>query len=284
MIKKIKKPSARDFRPIALLNVSYKIYMSFIREEIENHLRRNNQIRDNQIGFTEGGRIEYNHFILQYIVEKIMKGEELEEKFLVKGDKIRIDSKKVNKIELVVVALDYKKAYDSIDRKSLIETLIKYKIDPIVIDLIAKMYRKDKTKIKMLGVEEEIDITSGIRQGCTVSMELFKLVTYEIIRKLEEQGNNLIIEGANFSSLFFADDNLMITRSVEEAEENIRIITKISKEFGLEINESKSKVLIYKKVQKEDINKVGGIEVVRSLRYLGLEGRGVRGEGSKGES
>ncbi|CAL4127218.1 unnamed protein product, partial [Meganyctiphanes norvegica] len=57
MIKKIKKPSTRDFRPIALLNVSYKIYMSFIREEIENHLRRNNQIRDNQIGFTEGGRI-----------------------------------------------------------------------------------------------------------------------------------------------------------------------------------------------------------------------------------
>ncbi|CAL4219705.1 unnamed protein product [Meganyctiphanes norvegica] len=118
---------------------------------------------------------------------------------------------------------------------------------------------------------EEIDITSGIRQGCTVSTELFKLVTYEIIRKLEEQGNNLIIEGANFSSLFFADDSLMITRSIEEAEENIRIIAKISKEFGLEINESKSKVMIYKKGRKRDIDKVRGIEVVRSLRYLGLE-------------
>ena len=62
----------------------------------------------------------------------------------------------------------------------------------------------------MLGVEETLDVTSGIRQGCTVSTELFKLVTYEIIKKLEETGDKVMIEGIDFSSLFYADDSILV--------------------------------------------------------------------------
>ena len=46
--------------------------MSFIREKIEEHIRKNNLTKDNQVGFTGGGRIEYNHMMLQYIVDKSM--------------------------------------------------------------------------------------------------------------------------------------------------------------------------------------------------------------------
>ena len=70
LIKKIQKPTAKDFRPITITNISYKIYMSFIRREVEYHLEINDMTKDNQVGFTEGGRGEYNHFILQYIIDK----------------------------------------------------------------------------------------------------------------------------------------------------------------------------------------------------------------------
>ena len=50
--------------------------MSFIREKIEEHLRNNNLIKENQVGFTGGGRIEYNHMMLQYIVEKTLNENE----------------------------------------------------------------------------------------------------------------------------------------------------------------------------------------------------------------
>ena len=35
LVPKIKKPTVKDFRPIALTNISYKIFMGIIRGKIE---------------------------------------------------------------------------------------------------------------------------------------------------------------------------------------------------------------------------------------------------------
>ena len=87
MIPKKKKPQAKDMRPIAITNISYKLYMSHIGEEIEKHIEVNNLAKGNQVGFTKGGRTEYNHFMLQYIVDKAQR----------------------NKEKLIVITLDFKK-------------------------------------------------------------------------------------------------------------------------------------------------------------------------------
>ena len=119
MIKKVEKPTVRDFRT-------------------EEHLIRNNLVLDNQIGFKKGGRIEYNNVMLQFVVEKTSRS----------GAKYHS--------KLIVVALDFKKAYDSIDRRKLIEVLIKYKINPYMIDIIAKVYNGDETIVRMGNREEKI--------------------------------------------------------------------------------------------------------------------------------
>ena len=228
LIKKVARPTGRDYRPIAVMGVESKLYMSFVRGEIEEHLRRNGIGRDNQIGFMEGGRIEYAHFLLQYMVE----------------DSLR---EKKGKRGLVVMALDYSKAYDSIERKGLVETMIKYKLNPFIIDVIVKLYEDDETLMRIGGKEERVKVTSGIRQGCTASTELFKLVTFEIIRKLEEEGEVMEFGNINLNSLFFADDSLTVAKTVEEAERNLGVIREASRAFGLEINLRKSKAMIYRK-------------------------------------
>ena len=111
---------------------------------------------------------------------------------------------------LIVVAIDFIKAFDSIDRKKMIEVLIKYKIHPYIIDTIAKVYSIDKTIVKMGDREEEMKVTTGIKQGCTASTELFKIITFEIMRKLEEEGDTPEIDGIKINSLFFADDSILI--------------------------------------------------------------------------
>ena len=225
MIKKDRKPTVRDFRPIAITNISYKIFMSYIREKIEEHLRINNLTKENQIGFTGGGRIEYNHMMLQYIVEKTLNEDK-------NG-------------QLIITALDFKKAFDSVNRKELIETLIKYKIDPKIIDIVVKIYTNDETIIKMGEREEKIKIGSGIKQGCTASTVFFKLITYEIMNKLEEKGEKFTIGDINMNSIFFADDSITIAKTLEATKKNLEIIKDISKKFGLIVNEKKSKIMIF---------------------------------------
>ena len=70
MIPKMRKPTVNQLRPLSLTDVSYKIFMSLIKDEIEKHIKDNNMIKDNQAGFTKGGRVEDNLLILQEIVEQ----------------------------------------------------------------------------------------------------------------------------------------------------------------------------------------------------------------------
>ena len=88
--------TAKELRPIALTNVSYKIYTSFIGDETESHLIENRALEDSQAGFTEGGRIEDNLLILQYCVEESFK----------------------NKKALIVTSIDFRKAFDSIKKRN----------------------------------------------------------------------------------------------------------------------------------------------------------------------
>ena len=132
MIRKTDKPTVRDFRPIAIIEASCKIYFTFLKRGIEEHLRENGLVIESQTGFTEGGRVEYNHLFLQYAVNRTFA------------------SDRRRKEMLVVVAIDFKKAFDSIDRGRLVEVLVRYRIHPLVIDLIVRVYAGDETMISTL--------------------------------------------------------------------------------------------------------------------------------------
>ena len=87
--------------------------------------------------------------------------------------------------------VDFKKAYDSIDRQKLIKTMAKYEINTRIIEMVIQMYAEDRTTIKLGKKQEKIEVTSGIRQGCSISTLLFKMVTFNIIEELERRGKNM---------------------------------------------------------------------------------------------
>ena len=95
MLPKSKKLTAVQLRPIALTDSSYKIFMALIKSRVEKHLCNNELYNDMQAGFTEKRRIEDNLFILHECKE------------------ISFRKKK----QLIVLSIDYTKAYVSINRK-----------------------------------------------------------------------------------------------------------------------------------------------------------------------
>ena len=80
---------------------------------------------ETQAGFSKGNRMEDNLFILQYCVE---------------------ESYSRNKA-LIVIAIDFTKAFDSIKREKMIEVMKKYKIHWQIIDAVANIYSGDSTEI-----------------------------------------------------------------------------------------------------------------------------------------
>ena len=75
--------------------MSYKSFMSLVKNEIEEHLEENRELKETQAGFTMGRRTEDIIFMLQYLVEETYK----------------------MKKSLIVISVDVKKAYDSIKRE-----------------------------------------------------------------------------------------------------------------------------------------------------------------------
>ena len=61
--------------------------------------------------------------------------------------------------------IDFKKAYDSIDRQKLIEVMAKYEINIRIIEMVVQMYAADRTTIKLGTKKKKIEVTCGIRHG-----------------------------------------------------------------------------------------------------------------------
>ena len=168
MIPKTKKPKILEHRPIAVTVNSSKIVCSILRKKIKEFLRDRGIVYENQFGFTEGGRVEHCMFILDYITN-------------MSYEKVKKRGK-----SLYYAFIDFRKAYDSIDRKKLTEFLVKFKINPQIIDLIVQMYQEDSTVIQLGRMRKKIEVTGGIRQGCCISTLLFKMVAFTIIDELRE--------------------------------------------------------------------------------------------------
>ena len=176
------------------------------------------------------------------------------------------------KKSLFVTAIDFAKAFDSVKRTKLIEMLKKYKVHPNIINSIVEIYREDSTKIKLnKNTEEVINITSGIRQGCTGSTTLFKLIAYEIAKELMATRLGFQTRQIYLPLLLFADDGLMLSQSQREMETMLEILIKASEKCGLTINKEKSAVVVYNSDESaHELKEMGAIPVVEEAKYLGV--------------
>ena len=104
------------------------------------------------------------------------------------------------------------------------QILKELRIDSKIIDFIVRIYMEDSKKIQLKKNKEiGIEVTSGIRQGCTASTVLFKLITYKIIEEMRKT-EGIQILGPKITCLFYADDGLILEKDKEKAERSIEII------------------------------------------------------------
>ena len=225
IIPKGQKPRQylKNWRPISLLNVSYKILTSTLSNRLK--LVLNKLIHENQKGFLSGRYIGENTRLVYDILNY---------------------TEQMNKPGLLLL-IDFEKAFDSISWDFLFSVIRFFNFGPDFERWIHIISRNVKLCVIQNGFFSQFfNIGRGCRQGDPISPYLF-LLCVEILGMLIRKTKN--IKGINISDveykLFqFADDmGIFLDGSENSLRNTLNLIDQFSKFSGLKPNYDKTKCI-----------------------------------------
>uniref|UniRef100_A0A803TKB6 Reverse transcriptase domain-containing protein n=1 Tax=Anolis carolinensis TaxID=28377 RepID=A0A803TKB6_ANOCA len=243
-----------NYRPISLTNVDYKIFSSILGDRLKSVLAE--RIHEDQCGFLPGRQQKENIRIILNSIEYYEKNRQKEVAFLF---------------------LDAEKAFDSVNWFCMLEILSEMDIGFFFMNAIKKIYSQQSARIIINGqLSDTIEVKKGTRQGCPLSPLLFILtaeILLDVIRKNEDL-KGLRTKNNSYKIRAYADDIVCI---IEEPSRQIMSWLEAFESFGeiagIKINREKTKILTKNtsQTQKEEIQNKTGIEVVKKIKYLGIE-------------
>ena len=154
-----------------------------------------------------------------------------------------VEKAKEYKINVYVMFVDYRNAFDSIKHKRIWEGLTKQGVPRKILRILKEMYGKAKAYVKMDKKGPKFEIANGIKQGDPMSSNIFNCVLEEIFRVMDWSNKGINIGGTYLNNLRFADDIVLISTTKEELQEMANELEKISREEGLNINIDKTKYM-----------------------------------------
>ncbi|KAL9965225.1 hypothetical protein ACROYT_G028996 [Oculina patagonica] len=213
----------KNWRPVSLLNVDYKVATKTIALRMERILP--SIIHPCQSGYVKG------RFI---------------------GESIRLiadtmDFTKINDIPGIAVFLDFEKAFDSIEWDFIQKCLESFKFGPNLRQWINVFYKDISSCVINNGVaSKHFLLERGVRQGCPLSGILFviamELFAQSIRRSKDIKGIN--IQGAEEVKLSqYADDTTTLLADVQSVSNLFDLLLLFEKCSGLKINQTKSEML-----------------------------------------
>ena len=212
-------------------------------------------ISPNQIGFMKGCRTSDHIFLLQTVVEKVVKK---------------------NKGKLYTAFIDFKKAYDTVNRENLFKTLKEMGISGLFLNNIIAMYEKTKYSIKVKnGFLDPISSNLGLRQGCPLSPMLFNLYIENIKDVFDDTCEPVYLDNIKLNHFLYADDLVLISRDAKGLQRSLDKLAIYAEHKQLTINTKKSKTMIFNPTgkyikEKFSVNRMT-LEAVKSFCYLGFE-------------
>ncbi|KAK6754712.1 hypothetical protein RB195_013601 [Necator americanus] len=145
-------------------------------------------------------------------------------------DHIHIVSKLIEisreyKVPLCLTFIDLKKAFDSVETEAVVEALDNQGVPPLYIKVLRELHSNVTTEISPFYKNIIIDVKRGVRQGVTISPKIFSATRENAVRKLDWYDVGVKVDGRQLHHLHFADDIVLITPSINQAE---RMLTELA--------------------------------------------------------
>ena len=247
-----------NYRGITIMSNLGKLLSSILRERLDIVVERENILGEIQNGFRSGRGGDDNLLILRHVIEKSRA----------KGDKCFLSF------------IDLRKAYDRVWREGLWESLIKLGFSGKLLALIKALYVNTQQRVNLdWGNTKWFSSEIGLKQGCVLSPILFALFLKCAGDKLLKTGVGIQFENHKFPALFFADDMILMSNKAEDMNKLLRVLGGILARIKMEVNCSKSQMLVIKGQRGEIYNwnilnyrqeVVGKLDEVRFYKYLGV--------------
>ena len=182
-------------------------------------------------------------------------------------------------IPLVSTFVDFKKAFDSVNRDMMFKIMKLYGIPIKIIAAVKKLYSNSKARVKIIGkTSNEFGITTGVLQGDTLAPFLFVMVIdYVMSRSEDDHGFIYKLRESHrqqeqkLNDLDFADDIALLENSIKLANEQLKKLADAALDVGLEINVEKTEYMAFNIPSEECHIMIGNHEIKRvdDFRYLG---------------
>ena len=166
---------------------------------------------------------------------------------------------------LHLVFVDQEKAFDRVNRDKLWKVLEQYGIQGQLLDNIRALYANSKSAVRTTsGTSDWFPVTSGVRQGCTLSPLLFVIYMDQITKEANPNPGAL-------NELMFADDQAMINADEEQLQEHQDQLNTSCKNYDMNISASKTEVMtVSRRPEKLGIS-INGTQLKQAaeFKYLG---------------
>ena len=232
----------------------YKIYCSIINKRLSNWIESNDKLVDEQNGFRKGRSTNDQISALTNIIETRQK----------------------RKLSTFAAFIDFKKAYDLVDRNILWNRLLETGIKGKLFSAIRSLYNSVKSCVRINGLKTGwFDVNIGLRQGCNLSPILFNLFINDFAVSVKALGKGIDVGNEKVCILMYADDLVLLADNEIDLQLMLDNLSNWCLANHMLINPSKSQIVHFRQrsVPCFDFLFTCGtdqLNIVEQYVYLGL--------------
>ena len=235
-------------RPICLLDVLYKLIAKVIANRLQNVIEK--LINKDQTGFMKGRYIGENIRLISDVIEYC----------------------KMDKLDGILLAVDYRNAFDSVNHKFIWYALESFNFGADMIAWIKLLYHSNLLAVTNNGYTSSwFPCTRGTFQGSPLSGLLFNLVGEMFANKIRasREVRGISINNIEVKVSQYCDDTTLLLNDSESVINALQLLEKFKQCSGLEINKSKTKIMwLGTACHKREW--IDNIEAVSKIKILGI--------------
>ena len=256
-------------RCITIMSCVAKIYSSILSRRLQSYLEKNKILAEEQNGFRASRSCIDHIFVLCTVLR----------------------NRKSLGLSTFLAFVDYKKAFDSVDRSLLLYKLSQIGVNGKFYSAISAMYLNPQSRVILNDHETDFfDCPIGVKQGDCISAILFAIFINDLAIEIknsnigidlnehlknDENINNDIDISLFLNILLYADDIVLLAKNEIDLQFLLFTVEKWCRKWRLEVNLSKTNIMHVRPNRKQQSKYMflfnqRPVEYCKSYKYLGI--------------